>query len=183
MTDQSKISRQRRLMHSIEQKINAFADAGRIMEEKFLEELNAKNIEELFNSSKISNDELREMQTVIFSRMVQAEQRLEFLKGFLMDIKPDLWEMKLAVEEKQRGGAKTKASPTTVKQAFIEVGLEKKALPTKTEFLERLQFLITGSSNSDANGNYVVHDRTIDNYMKKMKVTLAELTAESLKAN
>jgi hypothetical protein len=183
MNDKSKVEKQREHMQSIERKLNAFADAGKIMEEKFIEELKTKNIEQFFSSQKLTNEEIRDMQIVMFSRMVRAEQRLEFLRGFLLEIKPDLWELKLAVEEKQHGGPKTKISKTTASKAFAEVGLKRKRLPTKTEFLEHLQFLMTGSSSPDEDGNYVVHHRTMDNYMREMKIILAELFAESLKAN
>jgi len=77
MRYKTKVQKQRELMHSIEEKINAFADAGRIMEKKFLEELNPKKIEEFFISLKLSNSELSNIQVVAFSRMVQAEQRVD----------------------------------------------------------------------------------------------------------
>ena len=183
MTKQSKVSRQRKLMERIELKINASTEVGKIMEEKFLSELEAEKIDDFFASLKLNNDELKDLQVVAFSRMVQAEQRLEFLRHVLTEILPDLWELKQAVQEKQGGGPKKKVSLEVATREYIEIGLEKKAFPKKDEFTERLNFIVTGSRSPDEDANFAVSQRTIDNYIKTIKIMIAELFAESIKAN
>ena len=170
-------------MHNIEGKLNASADAGRTMEEKLLTELQAKKVKQFFDNSKLSNDELRDMQIVAFSRMLQAEQRLEFLRLVLSEILPELWELKKAIQEKQGGGPKTKVSLDVATRVYAQIGLETKAFPRKDEFTERLNHVLTGSRAPDEDANFALSERTIDNYIKTIKIMIAELFAESLKTN
>jgi hypothetical protein len=183
MTSETKVKKQRRLMQNLEDKLIAYAEAGKTMEEKFLPELQAKKIESLFESSGLSHDELRNMQIAVFARMVQAEQRLEFIKHVYNDILSEIWELKKAIHEKQRGGPKRKVPLNVVADVYTRIGRETKAFPKKNEFTARLNHVLTGSRESDADGKFALNDKTFDNYIKIMKICMVESYAESLKAN
>ena len=183
MRYKTKVQKQRELMQSIEEKINAFADAGRIMEEKFLEELNPKKIEEFFISIKLSNSELSNIQVVAFSRMVQAEQRVDFLRRAFSEILTELEQLKQAVEEKQGGGPKRKVPLDIAVGVYTEIGLETKKFPRKDEFTERLNHVLTGSKGHKEDGEFVVSQRTIDSYMAVIKAMMVELYTQDSKLN
>ena len=183
MTLETKIKKQRRLMQNIEDKLNTSADAGRLLEGKFLTELQANKIKKFFDDLKLEKDELNDMQIVAFSRMIQAEQRLEFVRHVLSEILPEIWELKKAIQEKQGGGPKRKVSLNVATHVYTQIGLETKAFPRKDEFTERLNHVLTGSRTSNEDANFAVSERTIDNYTKTIKIMIAELFAESLKAN
>jgi len=183
MSNKTKVEKQRELMQNIEKKLIAFADAGRIMEEKFLEELSPNKIEKFFNSLKLSNSELSNIQVVAFSRMVQAEQRLDFLRHAFSEILTELWQLKQAVEAKQSGGPKRKVPLAIAARVYTEIGSETKKFPRKDEFTQRLNHVLTGSRTANEEGEFVVSEKTIDNYMGVIKAVMVELYIQDSKLN
>jgi hypothetical protein len=180
---ETKEERQRRLIKSIEEKLNSSAEVGTKMEIVLLSELEPKKIEEFFQTQNLDSVELSNIQIFAFSRMIQAEQRLKFLKHVFQEILVELSLLKEAVNQKHGGGRKRKVPLDTATSAFTKVGLRNKSMPKKEEFAKELQLLITGSSDTDAAGKYVVSERTIDTYMKRLKLILVDIHLKSQKIN
>ena len=178
---ETKEERQRRLIKSIEEKLNSSAEVGTKMEIVLLSELEPKKIEEFFQTQNLDSVELSNIQIFAFSRMVQAEQRLKFLKYVFQEILVELSLLKEAVNQKHGGGRKRKVPLDTAASALTKVGLRNKSMPKKEEFAKELQLLLTGSRDTDADGKYVVSERTIDNYMNKMKFMMVEIYPQSQK--
>ena len=180
---ETKEERQRRLIKSIEEKLNSSAEVGTKMEIVLLSELEPKKIEEFFQTQNLDSVELSNIQIFAFSRMVQAEQRLKFLKYVFQEILVELSLLKEAVNQKHGGGRKRKVPLDTAASALTKVGLRNKSMPKKEEFAKELQLLLTGSSGANAEGQYVVSERTIDNYMNELKLMLDEIYLQSQKNN
>jgi hypothetical protein len=181
--NETKVEKQRRLIKSIEKKLNSSAEVGAKMEMALLAELAPKKIEEFFQIEDLGSVELSNIQIVAFSRMVKAEQRLEFLKHAFMEVLVELSQLKEAIEQKQRGGPNSKVQQDVTAKVFAKVGFRNKSMPKKEEFAKELQLHLTGSSGTDADGKYVVSDKTIDNYMKQLKLMLTEIYLKSQKTN
>jgi hypothetical protein len=180
---ETKVQKQRRLMKSIEKKISSLAEVGTKIEMALLDELTPKKIEEFFQSVALDSSELRNIQIVAFTRMVQAEQRLEFLKNVFAETLVEISLLKEAIKENQSGGRPKKVQQNIAAKAFAKVGLRNTSMPKKEEFAKELQFLLTGSTSSDAEGKYSVSDKTIDNYMQQLKLMLTEIYLQGQKIN
>ena len=68
---ETKIQKQRRLMKSIESKLNAYDEVAQIMQKEFLPEFDLEKIKRLINSQDMSEKEKNRIQVLSFSRMLK----------------------------------------------------------------------------------------------------------------
>jgi len=178
---ETKVQKQRRLMKSIESRLDAYDEVAQTMQKEFLPEFGLEKIKNLIKSQNTNEEEKAKMQVLSFSRMLIAEQSFELLLLLLNELITDMDELKDAVYEKQGGGPKVKKERPIVKKEWIELGLKEKRLPRPQEILERVQFALTGSSNSDESGEYAVPRRTLDSWTKDFRIDLVNSYIKSQK--
>ena len=176
---ETKVQKQRRLMKNIEIKLNAYDEVTKIMQKEFLPEFGFEKIKHLINSQNANEEEKSRTQVLSFSRMLIAEQSFGLLLLLLNELITDLDELKDAVYEKQGGGPKVKKERAIARKEWIALGLKEKRLPRPQEILERVQFALTGSQNSDENGEYAVPRRTLDDWTKGFKIDMVNSYIES----
>jgi len=168
-------------MKSIENKLNAYDEICKKIQNEFLPEFKPEKIKTLIDSQKTSSAEKQNMQVLSFSRMLVAEQSLRLLLQLLNDLMVDIDVLKDAVYEKQGGGPKIKKEKAVARKEWIAEGLEKKRLPRPQDVMERIQIALTGKHDSDDTGEYVLARRTLDLWTASFKNELVDSYIATLK--